>query len=63
MFGKLKYLVWLLGLIIYNYGFPGAIPIYDVGVAIILKHIFDIGRILSLIKLNKKEWAIKIIYT
>ena len=26
--------------------FPGAIPIYDVGVAILLKHIFDIGRLL-----------------
>ena len=47
MFGILKYLVWLLGVIIWNYGFPGAIPIYDVGVAIILKHIFDIVRLLS----------------
>ena len=47
MFGKLKYLVSLLGVIIWNYGFPGAIPIYDVGVAIILKHIFDIRRLLS----------------
>ena len=47
MFGKLKYLVWLFGVIIWNYGFPGAIPIYDVGVAILLKHIFDIVRILS----------------
>ena len=47
MLGKLKYLVWLLCVIIWNYGFPGAIPIYDVGVAIILKHIFDIGRLLS----------------
>ena len=47
MFIKLKYLVWLLGVIIWNYGFPGAIPIYDVWVAIILKHTFDIGRLLS----------------
>ena len=47
MFGKLMYLVWLLGVIIWNYGFLGAIPIYDVGVAILLKHIFDIGRLLS----------------
>ena len=46
MLGKLKYLVWLLGVIIWNYVFPVAIPIYDVGVAIILKHIFDIGRLL-----------------
>tara|TARA_B100001027_G_C16102124_1_gene256584 strand:- start:214 stop:357 length:144 start_codon:yes stop_codon:yes gene_type:complete len=47
MLGKLKYLVWLLSVIIWNYGFPGAIPIYDVGAAILLKHIFDIGRLLS----------------
>ena len=46
MFEKIKYLVWLLGVIIWNYGFPGAMPIYDVGVAILLKHIFDIGRLL-----------------
>ena len=46
MFGKTKYLVWLLILIIWNYEFPGAIPIYDVGVAILLKHIFDVGRLL-----------------
>ena len=47
MFGKTKYLVWLLGVILWNYGFSGAIPTYDIGVAILLKHIFDIGRILS----------------
>ena len=47
MFIKLKYLVWLLRVITWNYGFPGAMPIYDVGVAIILKHIFDIVRLLS----------------
>ena len=47
MFEKIKYLVWLSGVIIWNYGFPGAIPIYDFWVAIILEHIFDIGRLLS----------------
>ena len=47
MFEKIKYLAWLFGVIIWNYGFPGAIPICDVGVAILLKHIFDIGRLLS----------------
>ena len=47
MFGKTKYLVWLLGIIMWNYGFPGIIPIYDVWAAILLKHIFDIGRISS----------------
>ena len=47
MFGKTKYLVCLLGVILWNYGFSGAIPSYDIGVAILLKHIFDIGRLLS----------------
>ncbi len=47
MLEKTKYLVWLLVVIIWNYGFPEAIPIYDVGAAILLKHIFDIGRMLS----------------
>ena len=47
MLEKTKYLVWLLGVIIWNDGFPGAIPIYDVWAAILLKHIFDIGRMLS----------------
>ena len=47
MFEKSKYLVWLLGVILWNYGFSGAIPTYYIGVAILLKHIFDIGRILS----------------
>ena len=47
MLGKVKYLVWLLGVILWNYGFSGAIPSYDIRVAILLKHIFDIDKILS----------------
>ena len=31
MFEKTKYLVWLLGVIIWNYGFPGAMPIMMLG--------------------------------
>ena len=46
MFGKTDYLVWLFGAIIWNYVLPEGILIYDVGVAILLKHIFDIGRLL-----------------
>ena len=46
MYGKTKYLFGLFGLILWNYEFPGAMPNYDVGVAILLKHIFDIGRLL-----------------
>ena len=36
MFQKTKYLVWLLGIIIWNYGFPEASPLEDVIVAILL---------------------------
>ena len=39
MFQKTKYLVWLLGVIIWNYGFPGAMPIYDVIAAVLLSFI------------------------
>ena len=42
---KVKYLVWLLGIILWNYSVPGAKPIYDVGMAILLKHMFDFSRI------------------
>ena len=39
MFQKTKYLFWLLGVIIWNYGFPGAMPIYDVIAAVLLSFI------------------------
>lgn len=44
---KVKYLVWLLGIILWNYSVPGAKTIYDVGMAILLKHMFDFSRILQ----------------
>ena len=43
---KLKYLVWLFGIILRHYSAPGTKPIYDVGMAILLKHMFDFSRIL-----------------
>ncbi|MDA9644776.1 hypothetical protein N9S89_01055 [Candidatus Pelagibacter sp.] len=30
------YVIWLLGVILWNFGFPNALPIADVAVAIIL---------------------------
>ena len=33
------YIVWLIGVIIWNYGFPNASPLEDVVVAIILSFI------------------------
>ena len=44
---KVKYLVWFLGVVLWNYGAPDAKPIYDVGMAILLKHMFDFSRILQ----------------
>jgi len=42
MIEKTKYLVWLLGVIIWNYGFPDASPFQDVLVAVILSVLFII---------------------
>jgi hypothetical protein len=32
---------YMLGIVIWNYGYLGALPMYDVGMTVILKHIFD----------------------
>ena len=40
------YVIWLIGVIIWNFGFPNAPPIADVIVAIIL----------SLISMGLKKW-------
>ena len=37
-----KNMLWLLGVIILNFGYPGTLPIYDVGTAIILKQVFNL---------------------
>ena len=44
---KVKYLVWIFGVIVWNYSVPGANPIYDVGMAVVLKHMFEISRLIS----------------
>ena len=44
---KVKYLVWFSGVVLWNYSVPDAKPIYDVGMAILLKHMFDFSRILQ----------------
>ena len=43
-----KYMLWLLGVIIWNFGYPGALPIYDGGMAIILKQVFNLPYFNSL---------------
>ena len=40
------YIIWLIGVIAWNFGFPNAIPIADVIVAIIL----------SFVSLGLKKW-------
>lgn len=30
------YIIWLVGVIVWNFGFPNALPIYDVILAILL---------------------------
>ena len=30
------YIIWLIGVIVWNFGFPDALPIYDVILAILL---------------------------
>ena len=36
---NVKYVAWIVGVIIWNYGFPIVPPSYDVVMAILLKHI------------------------
>ena len=43
---KVKYLVWFLVVVLWNYSATDAKSIYDVGMAILLKHMFDFSRIL-----------------
>ena len=50
------YIVWLLGVIIWNYGFPNASPLEDVVVAIILSFFSIIlKKIFNLIIILKKK--------
>ena len=41
----LKYFLWLIGVIIWNYGVPSALPIMDILMAIILKYIFELDKL------------------
>jgi len=44
---KYKYLIWVLGVVAWNVGVPAAKPIYDITMALVLKHIFDIDKLLA----------------
>lgn len=39
---SLIYLIWLVLIVVWNFGYPGALPIYDVMVAVILSIVVKI---------------------
>ena len=43
---KVKYLMWVLGVIVWNFGVLAAKPIYDIAMALVLRHIVDIDKLL-----------------
>ena len=55
MFKKINWLLWLLLVILWNYGFPNASPFYDVLVAVFLSILFIIIQLLLLRYLQKSS--------
>jgi len=53
MVEKLNWLVWLILVILWNYGFPEATPLQDVIVAVILSLLFIIIKLLRSRYLHK----------
>ncbi len=53
MIEKFSWLVWLVLVIIWNYGFPEATPLQDVLVAVILSLLFIIMKLMRLRYLHK----------
>ena len=53
MVEKLNWLVWLILVILWNFGFPEATPIQDVIVAVILSLLFIIIKLMRLRYLQK----------
>ena len=39
-----KYILWFVGVIVWNLGVPGAKPIMDIVAALFLRHIVDLDR-------------------
>ena len=52
---KINWFVWLVLVILWNYGFPQATPIQDVIVAVILSILFIIIKMFQLRYLKKKD--------
>ena len=55
MLEKINWFVWLVLVILWNYGFPQATPIQDVIVAVILSILFIIIKMFQLRYLKKKK--------
>ena len=41
---KFKYILWLIGIVVWNFGVPSAKLAYDVIAALFLKHKFDLDN-------------------
>ena len=44
---KLKYILYLIGIVAWNFGVPAAKPAYDVTAALCLKHKVDLDKLFS----------------
>ena len=55
MLEKINWFVWLVLVILWNYGFPQATPIQDVIVAVILSILFIIIKMFQLRHLKKRH--------
>ena len=53
MFKKVNWMVWLILVILWNYGFPNASPFQDVVVAVILSLLFIIIKLIRSRYLHK----------
>ena len=61
MLEKINWFVWLVLVILWNYGFPQATPIQDVIVAVILSILFIIIKMFQLRYLKKKTLEVNLI--
>ena len=44
---KIKYLMWVLGINVWNFGVPTAKPIYGAFMILVLKRLFDIDKLFT----------------
>ena len=44
---KFKNILWLIGIVVWNFGVLAAKPVYDVIAALFLKHIVDLDKLIA----------------